>query len=94
MDDDGRTLSHDKSSHGLWPSELKNKQLKELNIHYLFGSNIVFQTQTCLRTNTDISSVLLVLNTKLPVICGKCDSSHNMWNGSQGYVIRVICVDK
>ena len=34
---------------------MPNKQyfkggLKELNIHYLFGSNMVFQTQTCLRT--------------------------------------------
>jgi hypothetical protein len=32
---------------------------------------------------TDISSVLLVLNTKLSVICGNlCDSSHNMWKGT------------
>ena len=23
MDDDGRTLNHDKSSHGLWPGELE-----------------------------------------------------------------------
>ena len=35
------------------------------------------------RLNTDISSVLLVLNTKLSVICGNlCDSSHNMWKGT------------
>ena len=24
---DGRTLTHDKSSHGLWPGELKNKKI-------------------------------------------------------------------
>jgi hypothetical protein len=25
---DGRTLTHDKSSHGLWPGELKKKRIK------------------------------------------------------------------
>ena len=31
----------------------------ELNIHYLFGSNIVFQTQTCLRTKFWLEDVIL-----------------------------------
>ena len=30
----------------------------ELNIHYLFGSNIVFQTQTCLRTKFWLEDVI------------------------------------
>ena len=37
------------------------KQLKELNIHYFFGSNIVFQTQTCLRTKFWLEDVILMV---------------------------------
>ena len=39
------------------------KQLKELNIHYLLGSNIVFQTQTCLRTTFWLEDVILTVDT-------------------------------
>jgi hypothetical protein len=39
------------------------QQLKELNIHYLFGSNIVFQTQTCLRTKFWLENVILTVDT-------------------------------
>ena len=35
----------------------------ELNIHYLFGSNIVFQTQTCLRTKFWLEDVILTVDT-------------------------------
>ena len=33
---DGRTLTHDKSSHGLWPGELKKKQPKNKVKHIYF----------------------------------------------------------
>jgi hypothetical protein len=42
---------------------LIKKQLKELNIHYLFGSNIVFQTQTCVRTKFWLEDVILTVDT-------------------------------
>ena len=40
---------------------LIKKQLKELNIHYLFGSGTVFQTQTCLRTKCWLEDVIVMV---------------------------------
>ena len=42
---------------------LIKKQLRELNIHYLLGSNIIFQTQTWLRTNFWMEDVILTVDT-------------------------------
>jgi hypothetical protein len=42
---------------------LIQKQLRELNIHYLLGSNIILQTQTWLRTNFWMEDVILTVDT-------------------------------
>ena len=44
---DGRTLTHDKNSHGLWPGELKTGRQKLIAKHWIFldiCTNLILQS--------------------------------------------------
>ena len=47
LTDDGRTLTHDKSSHGLWPGELKNWPIRNKNWDkYLLSISLLQWSET------------------------------------------------
>ena len=67
---DGRTLTHDKSSHGLWPGELKKGALARYTVYQLLAHGLWFSRGTPAFSTTktgrhDIAEILLkvALNT-------------------------------